>query len=173
LEADSDGDDELDVSDEEELAVQKPKLLATMDVDATAGGMDVAGSDEEESDSGDEVIDTFGGFSDAEEEEEDDEATSSAKQRQRELEAELSGVALEENTVDPRVKAKADARKKAKKMATEEDEELERAKMMMSRKKRKILEKMVYSNKQKDAEAETLRAKRRKIEKSGKAAPRA
>ena len=69
-------------------------------------------------------------------------------------------------------KAKADARKKAAKKAKEEDEELERAKMMMSRKKRKILEKMVYSNKKKDAEAETLRAKRRKIEKSGKAAPR-
>ena len=40
--------------------------------------------------------------------------------------------------------------------------------MMMSRKKRKIMEKMVYSNKKKDAEAEKLRAKRRKIEKSGK-----
>merc|ERR1712093_658591 len=33
--------------------------------------------------------------------------------------------------------------------------------------KRKIMEKMVYSNKKKDAEAEKLRAKRRKIEKSG------
>jgi pescadillo protein len=43
---------------------------------------------------------------------------------------------------------------------------------MMSRKKRKIMEKMVYSNKKKDAEAELLRAKRRKIEKSGKGVPR-
>jgi len=35
---------------------------------------------------------------------------------------------------------------------------------MLSRKKRKLLEKMVYSNKKKDQEAEDLRAKRRKIE---------
>lgn len=174
LEADSDEDDEPDEEDEDDnLAVQEPKLLTEMEVDATAEGMDVAGS-EDESGSSDEEADNFAGFSDAEEEEEEeDEATAAAKQRQRELEAELSGVALKENDVDPRAKAKADARKKAAKKAKEEEEELERAKMMMSRKKRKILEKMVYSNKKKDAEAETLRAKRRKIEKSGKAAPRA
>jgi pescadillo protein len=173
LEADSDEDDEPDVSDEEEFVAEKPKALADVEFDATAEGMDIAGSDDEDESSEDE--DGFAGFSDGEEEddEEEDEATSAAKQRQRELEAELTGVALEDKQVDPRAKAKADARKKAAKKAKEEDEELERAKMMMSRKKRKILEKMIYSNKQKDAEAETLRAKRRKIEKSGKAAPRA
>lgn len=173
LEADSDDDDEPDVPDEDELAVQEPKILTDVEVDATAEGMDIAGSEDESDSSKD--ADLFGGFSDdeEEEEEEDDDATSAAKQRQRELEAELSGVALKESDVDPRAKAKAEARKKAKKQAREEEEELERAKMMMSRKKRKILEKMVYSNKQKDAEAEALRAKRRKIEKSGKAAPRA
>lgn len=173
LEADSDEDDEADQSDEADIVVEKPKLLTDGEVDASAEGMDIAGSDDESGSDG-EVDEAFGGFSDAEEEgEEDDEATSSAKQRQRELEAELSGVALEETKVDPRAKAKADARKKAAKKAKDDDEELERAKMMMSRKKRKILEKMIYSNKQKDAEAETLRAKRRKIEKSGKAPPRA
>ena len=174
LEADSDEDDEADVSDEAEFAVEKPKLVASTDVDATAEGMDVADS-EDESDASDEVDDGFAGFSDAEEEddEEEDEVTVAAKQRQRELEAELTGVALVDTDIDPRAKAKADARKKAAKKTKEEDEEIERAKMMMSRKKRKILEKMIYSNKQKDAEAETLRAKRRKIEKSGKAAPRA
>lgn len=172
LEADSDEDDEPDMSDEEEFVPEKRKVLADVEFDATAEGMDVAGSDEEDEPS--EGDDGFAGFSDGEEEEdeEDDEATSAAKQRQRELEAELTGVALEDKQVDPRAKAKVDARKKAAKKAKEEDEELERAKMMMSRKKRKILEKMIYSNKQKDAEAETLRAKRRKIEKSGKAAPR-
>jgi pescadillo protein len=169
LEADSDMDEEEDVSEEDNMAVQKPKLLIGDEVDATAEGMDVAGSEEDDS-SANEDADSFGGFSDAEEEE--DEATSTALQRQRELEAELTGVALEEKEIDPRAKAKADARKKAAKRAKEEDEELERAKMMMSRKKRKIMEKMVYSNKKKDAEAELLRAKRRKIEKSGKAAPR-
>jgi pescadillo protein len=176
LEADSDEDDEPDVSDEDEFAAEEPKLLTNDEVDATAEDMDVAGT-EDESGSSDEADDGFTKFSDFEEEEEegeeDDEATSSAKRRQRELEAELTGVALEETHEDPRAKAKAEARKKAAKKAKEENEELERAKMMMSRKKRKILEKMIYSNKQKDAEAETLRAKRRKIEKSGKAAPRA
>ena len=161
-------DDEADVSDDE-MAVQEPKLLTNDEVDATAEGMDVAGSEDDDSEEAEEDDDagSFGGFSDAEEEEED-EATSSAIRRQRELEAELTGVALEEKDVDPRAKAKADARKKAAKRSKEEEEELERAKMMMSRKKRKIMEKMVYSNKKKDAEAEKLRAKRRKIEKSGK-----
>ncbi|RDL31172.1 Pescadillo-like protein [Venustampulla echinocandica] len=166
LEVDSDMDEEPDVSDVDNMAVQKPNALLEMDIDATAEGMDIAGSEEDEPEKSD-AENSFGGFSDAEEEEED-EATSTALQRQRELEAELTGVALEDKQIDPRAKAKADARKKAAQKTREEDEELERAKMMMSRKKRKILEKMVYSNKKKDAEAETLRAKRRKIEKAGK-----
>jgi len=171
LEQESDEeDDESDVSEEDDLAVKKPTVA---EIDESAGGMDVAGSDEEDEDEAEDDADSFGGFSDVEEDDEEDEATTAARQRQKELEAELTGVALEEKPIDPRAKAKADARKKAAKRAKEEEEELERAKMMMSRKKRKILEKMVYSNKKKDVEAETLRAKRRKIEKSGKAAPRA
>ncbi|KAF8856040.1 hypothetical protein BDZ45DRAFT_675840 [Acephala macrosclerotiorum] len=160
LEADS--DIESDVSDDD-LAVKELRLLTNDEVDATAEGMDVAGSEEDSDEAEDDDV-PFGGFSDVEEEEED-EGTSEALQRQRELEAELAGTTLDQKEVNPRAKAKADARKKAKKTAKEEDEELERAKMMMSRKKRKILEKMTYSNKKKDAEAEQLRAKRRKIEK--------
>jgi len=171
LEADSDMEEESDVLDESDLAVQKPKLL-DMEVDATAEGMDVAGSEDDESEQADDDEGSFGGFSD-EEAESDNEETSAAMQRQRELEAELTGVALEEKEADPKAKAKVDARKKAAKKAKQEEEDLERAKMMMSRKKRKIFEKMVYSNKQKDKEAEGLRAKRRKIEKSGKGVPRA
>ncbi|TVY52411.1 Pescadillo-like protein [Lachnellula cervina] len=169
LEADSDMEE--DISGEDDMAVQQPKLLTAMEVDATAEGMDIAGSEDDESEEADVVNnedDDFGGFSEAEDEDED-ETADSALQRQRELEAELTGVALEDKVANP----KADAKKKAAKRAKEEDEELERAKMMMSRKKRKILEKMVYSNKKKDGEAEALRAKRRKIEKSGKGAPRA
>lgn len=169
LEADSDMEE--DVSDDD-MAVQEPKLLSDMEVDATAEGMDIAGSDDDSSEEEPDQEDEFGGFSDAEDESED-EAEVLAKQRQRELEAEINGDEIVvEKELDPRAKAKADARKKAAKKAKEEEEELERSKMMMSRKKRKILEKMVYSNKKKDAEAETLRAKRRKIEKTGKAAPR-
>ncbi|KAJ5041638.1 uncharacterized protein L3040_005216 [Drepanopeziza brunnea f. sp. 'multigermtubi'] len=165
-ELEMDSEDEAEVSDDG-MAVKDPKILADEDVDATAMGMDIAGSEDDEEEDDEEDAGSFGGFSDAEEEEED-EATSSALRRQRELEAELTGVQLEEKEVDPKAKAKADAKKKRAKELKEEDESTERAKMMMSRKKRKIMEKMIYSNKAKDAEAEKLRAKRRKIEKSGK-----
>ncbi|KAH8594592.1 Pescadillo [Bisporella sp. PMI_857] len=171
LEADSDEEDEADVSDEEELAVQQPKLLeGPEEVD---GGMDVAGTDDdEEPESDEDDAESFGGFSDEEEAEEEDEAVTATKRRQRELEAELSGVALEEPVVDPLAEKKAKARKLAAKREKEEREERERQKMMMSRKKRKTFEKMEYSNKRKEAEAEILRAKRRKLEKAGKGAPR-
>ena len=171
LEADSEDEEEVS-DDDDDLAVKDIKLIG--DIDATSEGMDVAVSEEEDSeDESDDDGDSFGGFSDGEEEEEDDEESSAALQRQKELEAELLGVELKEKTVDPKAKAKADAKKKSARKQKEEDEEIERAKMMMSRKKRKIFEKMTYSNRKKDAEAEGLRAKRRKIEKAGKAAPRA
>jgi len=169
LEAESDEEDEVDVEDEDELAVRKPDLIDNLE---GAGGMDVAGTDDEDESSGsdDEDVESFGGFTD--EEEEEDEATTSAKQRQRELEAELSGVAIEETAIDPVAEKKAKARKQAAKNAKEEREELERARMMMSNKKRKTFDKMQFSNKKKESEAEVLRAKRRKIEKGGNAAPR-
>ena len=169
LEADSE-DEETDDDDEDDLAVKDIKLIK--DVDATAAGMVVGGSDDDESEVKEKIYDdsdSFGGFSDVEE---DNEVVTSAMQRQQELEAELLGVELHEEAVDPKAKAKADARKKTIRKQKEEDEEIERAKMMMSRKKRKIFEKMTYSNKKKDAEAEGLRSKRRKLEKLGKDAPR-
>jgi pescadillo protein len=174
LEVESDMEEEEDV-EEDDMAVKIPKLITNTSIDETAEGMDIANSEDEDDDDSDVASESddgsFGGFSDAEDAS-DDEATSAALQRQRELEAELTGVQIEEKVVDAHTKAKTDAKKKAAKKAKEEDEELERAKMMMSRKKRKILEKMVYSNKKKDAEAEGLRAKRRKIEKGGKAVER-
>jgi len=173
MEVDSGVDDESDIS-EDDLAVQKPNVLTDDDIDATSMGMDLAGTDDSDSSQAEDDADSFGGFSDAGEEEDDeDEITSAALQRQRELEAEMTGVVLEEKKTDPKAAAKAEARKKAAKQAKAEEEELERAKMMMSRKKRKIMEKMVYSNKKKDAEAELLRSKRRKLEKSGKRVPNA
>jgi pescadillo protein len=167
LEVDSDDSELLSDEEEDDLAVRKPTSKANVEVDATAEGMDIAGSEDDELEDVQDDADSFGGFSD--EDEEEDEATSAALQRQRELEAELTGVALEDKEVDPRAQAKAEAKKKAAKRAKEEQEELERAKMMMSRKKRKLLEKMSYSNKAKEAEAEGLRAKKRKIEKAEKA----
>ncbi|OBT51499.1 pescadillo [Pseudogymnoascus sp. 24MN13] len=169
-ELEADTDDEEDEEDEEEEAEELTAAeVANIDIDASAAGMEVAGSDEEDDEEEVAKDATFLGFSDAEEDEEsEDEATTAAVQRQKELEAEMTGVPLKETKVDPRTKAKADARKKLSKAREEEDEELERGKMMLSRRKRKILEKMVYSNKEKEKEAEGLRAKRRKIEKSGK-----
>ena len=46
----------------------------------------------------------------------------------------------------------------------DEEEELERRKGMLGRKKRKLVEKMMYSNKETEREAERLRGKKRRIE---------
>lgn len=170
LEADSDMEE--DEEDEEEVvAAPKPNPHAALleNVDETAEGMDVANSEEDsDSDMEDEVAaESFDGLSDDDEaeEEEEDETTKASLQRQRELEAELTGAPLTTEEVDAKTKAKTDARKKAAKAKKEAEEELARQKQMMSRKKRKIFEKMQYSNTKKEEEAKDLRAKRRKIEK--------
>lgn len=145
IEAQSDGEDELD---------------------NTAEGMDVADSDEGEDEEGDD--DEFGGFS-ADEQEEDEEEDD-AEARQDELEAELTGGAVKSKTTNSKAKAKEDARKALSKKEREEAEDLDRAKGMLSKKKRKLYEQMVYTNNKKSAEDQKLRAKRRKFEKEkGKA----
>ncbi|PKS08293.1 hypothetical protein jhhlp_005237 [Lomentospora prolificans] len=117
----------------------------------------------------------FGGFS-ADEDEADgvasegqmdeDEDEEDDKKRRLEIEAELSGKNLKAGSVDkPEAKAKADKRKALAKKAREEEEELERAKGMLSKRKRKLFEKMQYSNNQKSEEDLKLMAKRRKLEK--------
>lgn len=131
--------------------------------EATAEGMDVASSDDDEID-GEGVDDTFGGFSDGEQESgsEDEDA-----QRQAELEAELTGGAVKA-PADRKAKAKEDKVKALKKQSAEDAEEMERRKGMMSKKKRKLMEQMQYTNSKKSAEDEKLRMKRRKLEKQGK-----
>jgi len=129
------------------------------EVDDTAEGMDVADSDEGE----DAEDDEFGGFSADEEEEEEEEED--AEQRQNELEAELTGGAVKSKNTNAKAKAKEDARKALSKKAREEAEDLDRAKGMLSKKKRKLYEQMVYTNNKKSAEDQKLRAKRRKLEK--------
>lgn len=122
--------------------------------------MDVADDDE------DEKNETFGGFSEAEEEADlgSDEEEAAAVERQLELEAELAGkpVKVQQTGKD---KKKAEARKALEKQAKEEAEDMERAKGMLSKKKRKLFEQMQYTNNKKSAEDEKLREKRRKIEK--------
>ncbi|KAM7222205.1 Pescadillo N-terminus domain containing protein [Rhypophila decipiens] len=132
-------------------------------------GMDIASDEDDE----DEEKDGFGGFSQGEEEEDDgeeeegseDEEASAVLQRQIELEAEISGKQVKSKQVDPKLKAKLEQRKQLEKKAREEAEDLERAKGMLSKKKRKLFEQMQYTNKKKSTEDLKLREKRRKLEK--------
>jgi pescadillo protein len=97
---------------------------------------------------------------DDEEEESEDEEEAARIEHQRELEAEAAGVQLPASGVE---------KKKKTRREREEEEQKEMQKIMMTKKKRKLYEKMIYSNKKKENEAENLRQKRRKLEKSKKA----
>jgi pescadillo protein len=163
-EEEEDEDEEEEEEDSTDKTQQMADILEARNI-AQGEGMDVKLGGESDSDSASEEDDDFGGFS--EDEEPEDDATRKAREHQAELEAEALGKNV--NTVnDAKEKKKAakvaaqSKRTQAERQATEEEE---RRKGMMSRRKRKMYEKMVYSNAQKDAEAEKLRAKRRKLEK--------
>ncbi|KAK4939137.1 mRNA-binding ribosome synthesis protein nop7 [Elasticomyces elasticus] len=147
-----DEEDEEDESEEE-------------DEEVDAGGMDVAGSEDESEEDVDEV-DAFGGFEDDAEGPVDSDIDEEA-QHQKELEAEASGRPVPV-TLSSEEAQKAKARQARKAAQRKKDEEIERQKLMMSNKKRKLFEKMQYSNAKRDTEAEKLRAKRRKVERAGK-----
>jgi pescadillo protein len=125
--------------------------------------MDVAseGDDEEAEEDDDE----FGGFDEEEEEGSEDEEESAVLQRQRELEAEISGKSVKSKQTDAKTKAKLEAKKALEQKQRQEAEDLERAKGMLSKKKRKLFEQMQYTNNKKSAEDMKLRAKRRRLEK--------
>ncbi|KAF8464126.1 Pescadillo N-terminus-domain-containing protein [Kalaharituber pfeilii] len=89
-----------------------------------------------------------------------------SRQHQAELEAEALGLPLS-TTANKRSKKNATAAAKSKR-EREEAEEKEMRKIMMPRKKRKLYEKMVYSNKKREGEIKELQQKRRKIEKEEK-----
>ncbi|KAI0149717.1 Pescadillo N-terminus-domain-containing protein [Hypoxylon sp. NC0597] len=141
--------------------------LAVKQIENGADSMDIARSDDEEDEDEDGGNDSFGGFSEDEKEanESEDDEQAAELQYQRELEAELTGKPIKQTPSNPQSKAKAEARKKLAKAAKEEAEELERAKGMLSKKKRKLFEQMQYTNNKKSAEDQKLRAKRRKLEK--------
>lgn len=157
--------DEDDASDAEEVEDEDADAIADVqeeeDSEVDAGGMDVAQTDDE-SESGEEEVDAFDGFDDDAEEEDVDQETL----HQRELAAEASGTAVSTKKADPEKERIEKAKKARQAKQAKEDEETERRKMMMSNKKRKLFEKMQYSNEKKDAEAARLRKKRRKVEKS-------
>ncbi|TDZ33827.1 Pescadillo-like protein [Colletotrichum spinosum] len=131
-----------------------------MDVDeADAGDMDIAGSDDEDQEDAE-----GSGDEDASADEEEAVSDDEDAQRQAELEAELTGGKVKAKETKPKNKKEA-ARKAHAKKEAEKAEDLERAKGMLSKKKRKLFEQMQYTNKKKSTEDEKLRAKRRKMEK--------
>ena len=140
------------------------------EADETVEGMDVATSDEDDDDEeveDDEAQDAdgaFGDFSEDVEEDGDDGDEDDAAQRQLELEAELSGAKVPSKSGNAKSKAKVEAIKALSKKSLEEAEDIDRAKGMLSKKKRKLYEQMIYTNNKKSAEDEKLRAKRRKLE---------
>lgn len=167
----SSGEEIAGVRGDSEARDMEKDLLSRGGKEVVPGeGMDIelANSDAEEEDSEDDDAE-FGGFDEDEESESDDDDVAAAKQHQRELEAEAGGNKADAGSTPGKAltgkKAEAEkAKKKMTKARKEKDEEIERQKMMMSRRKRKVFEKMTYSNNKKDAEAEKLRGKRRKIE---------
>jgi pescadillo protein len=170
LEAEMAGDDaeEEDKESDEEGEDVDEDGLAVKAIDETAGSMDVAGSEDE--DQGSEGLvdkNSFDGFSDDEAARDDTpvfEELSTAMQRKQELEAELIGESIQNQQQDPKTKARQEAKKALARKAREKEEELERAMGMLSKKKRKRFEQMIYSNNKKSAEDRKIRTKRRKIE---------
>ena len=177
-EDDSDDDEEDDVdegSEGEEVEgvrgdVEAMELKVDLDGRAVAQGegMDVELGDDDDDDESEAEAGAadgdFGGFSDDEEIEDD--ATRAAREHQAELEAEAQGKTVKSSDPkDKKKQAKAVAQAKRTQAEREKEEDLERRKGMMPRRKRKMYEKMVYSNAVKSDEAEKMRAKRRKVEK--------
>jgi pescadillo protein len=147
----------------DDIVVEADELLEEVD-----GGMDIAGSDDESNEDSEQEAEenTFGGFEEGEDvESASDIEAAPQSQHQKELAAEAAGLPFtKDGDLAPSKAEKAKKKRTAKER--KEEEELERQKMMMSRKKRKLYEKMQYGNAKKDAEAEKLRGKRRRIEKS-------
>ncbi|KEF63179.1 uncharacterized protein A1O9_01156 [Exophiala aquamarina CBS 119918] len=165
-------DEDVDEEDEEDAAVDKAEeegedQSEADDVDA--GDMDVASGDDGSSEEEDEEQeDAFGGFEDGLDADAFDDLDEES-QHQKELEAEALGRPISSaNQENPIAARKAKAKKERETKQTKKEEEVERQKMMMSNKKRKLYEKMQFGNNKRDVEAEKLRSKRRKLEKTGK-----
>lgn len=146
-EEDVDVEDEVDEDDEEE-ADDSTSVPTTSTTTAP-----VAANNDD---------DDFASFSASDAEDEHD----TLSQHQRELLAEAAG---DKTLAGKASKPAPNKAQKAKaKEVREKEEAVERAKMMMPRRKRKLLEKMQYGNAKKDAEKDKLVAKRRKLEREGK-----
>ena len=165
-EADEDVSEAEEIEEDEEIpAIENGASDEDDEEDIDAGDMEVADLDEQSSADEEEEADAFAGFDEDENQngaEEDDPDVL----HQRELEAEAAGRPLSLSKTDPEQATKDKARKARESKKTKENEDIERRKMMMSNKKRKLYEKMQFGNEKKDAEAAKLRKKRRKLEQS-------
>ncbi|CUS08150.1 unnamed protein product [Tuber aestivum] len=83
---------------------------------------------------------------------------------QRELAAEAAGAKPPAPSEQDKKKQKKKNRAKMSRQQREEEDQKEMKKIMMSRRKRKLYEKMLYSNAKKEGEVEGLKRKRRKLE---------
>ena len=166
--------------EEDEEAIEANGAVSDDEIDAH--GMDIAGS--EQSDEKEADGEEFGGFEDEPVPESADEEEVERDQYQAELEAEAAGIPFSNGSANGKPETTKDgkplrsilkpqkgneARKKAEKKRMADQEELQRNMGMMSRKKRKLLEKMDYGNRKREEEAEKLRKKRRKLAKSKEA----
>ena len=123
------------------------------------GGMDVAGDEDDEDDEDDEEEGDDDEEEEEDEDEDEDEEDEEAAQYKRELAAEKAGVAAA-----PAKSKKAGAPSSAEKAAAEEKE---LAKLMMTRKKQRLYERMQYGIKKKAAASEVLKQKRADIDAQG------
>lgn len=163
-EEDDEEDDEVEGEPDLKDSLLKRNVAQGEGMDVELGS-DGPESDEEEAPNGD-----WDGFSNAEDDDDEpeDPAEAAARAHQAELEAEAMG-----KTVTPAAaKTKKEERKAAQKKISAKEraakEEVERQKMMMPNRKRKMYEKMVYSNAEKDEASKKIRAKRRMLEKAEK-----
>ncbi|KAK9775398.1 putative Pescadillo [Seiridium cardinale] len=173
IDSDVEDEDEDEDEEEEQAEAADSSSLAVKPFESGAESMDVDGSDEDEEEDGD-GDGEFGGLSGDEDngEAQDNDAEGEGDeedaelQRQRELIAEMTGQPIVQKPAqNARAKAKAEGRKKLAAQAKEEAEDLERARGMLSKKKRKLHDQMLYSNNKKSVEDQKLREKRRKLEK--------
>ena len=175
-EEDDEEDEEEDMQqdiEEAEVPIGQPatETAKESEEEEIDGGMTVqlaASEDEDEEDeeilatmAADDDWDGFSGNEDVEDGNKDD------RNHQLELEAESLGrrVDASDTAAEKRQRVKDAVKSQKSRAEREAAEEVERRKMMMPARKRKMYEKMVYSNTKKDDEVEKLKAKRRKIEK--------
>jgi pescadillo protein len=168
-------EEEESADDGADLAVQPVEedptlgeLLDQSDVEA-GEGMQVDGSEDSDSEAEVQREDEWSGVEEDDSDLEMSDTEATRLQYQHELEAEATGKPFHTSDAGRTPGKKvSEARKKADKKRKDAEEELDRQRMMLPNRKRKLFDKMQYGNSKRDAEAEKLRKKKRKLEKAGK-----